>query len=227
MESGDERIRAVMGEQSKAKTSAEAGPPESRRRSRSRPLFRLLGATLLVLSLFALTSIFYLRSDRFNRTAIGFIESKLHDYGLRVEVGSLAFSLNPRTARLTNLRILNESTGELIATIGQLEIAVELTELGIKKRREVQVSELQVSGLDLFLTIDQQGRNNLEGLKRAAPGKSVVEIDFSNLWISPSLAANFLIKVFFDLFFFSTYYTQHVPLGFSLRCSSCICNSFH
>ena len=170
-----------MGEQSKAKTSAEAGPPESRRRSRRRPLFRLLGAMLLALSLFALTSIFYLRSDRFNRTAIGFIESKLHDYGLRVEVGSLAFSLNPRTARLTNLRILNESTGELIATIGQLEIAVELTELGIKKRREVQVSELQVSGLDLFLTIDQQGRNNLEGLKRPAPGKSVVEIDFSNL----------------------------------------------
>lgn len=178
----DERIRAGMGEQPIAKTSADAGSPEPQGRSRGRRVFKILGFTLLALSVAGLSSIFYLRSTRFNRTAVGFIESKLREYGLRVEVGTLAFSLKPRTASLGNLRILNDKTGELIATVGQVDITIELrSPFGIRQPREVRVEEVKLSGLDLHLTLNEQGQSNLEGLKRPVASRKSVEIDYSDL----------------------------------------------
>ncbi|MFM8395956.1 MAG: translocation/assembly module TamB domain-containing protein, partial [Acidobacteriota bacterium] len=140
--------------------------------------------TLLLFSLAGLSTILYLRSDRFNRTAVGYIESKLREYGLRVEVGTLAFSLKPRTARLENLRIINDSTGRLIATVKRLDIAVELRDpLGLRQNREVRVETVRLNGLDLHLSFDKQGVSNLEGLKRPVTGQKAVEIDYSDLQV--------------------------------------------
>ena len=164
------------------RTSAEANHREPQGRRRARRLLRMCGVLIVVGCLAALGTIFYLRSVRFNRIAVDFIESRMAEYGLRAEVGRLAFTLSPQTARLEKLRILNQTSGELIATIDRLEVAAELRDLlAPRRRRVVQLRQVRVEGLEFHLNLDKNGQSNLSGLRSPARDSATIEIDQTRL----------------------------------------------
>lgn len=165
--------------------SGEVTLPERKRRSWRRRAFRLGGVLLLIASIAGLGTIFYLRSARFNRSAVQLIESKLRDYGMRVEVGSFGFTLNPQTARLKDLRIYNERNGRQIATVGRIDIAVEIREpFALRRSREIALKKIGVDGLALQVSLDRRGESNFEGLKSPEPEAGSVIIDASRMEVA-------------------------------------------
>lgn len=173
-----------MVEESNAKTPAAETAPEPKRRGWGRRLFRWLGVLLLALSLCGVGTILYLRSARFNRVVVGLIETGLKDYGLRAEVGEFGFTLSPQTVRLKNFRIYNQQSGELMATIAQLDLAARIREPFARRgEREIGLDSVRVKGLELRLRFDRAGRSNFDGLKRPARGAPAIRLDYSQLEI--------------------------------------------
>ena len=174
-----------MVDQPMTKNGAGATPPEHRRRSQRRRVFKLAGILLVTASIAGLGTIFYLRSARFNRTAVRFIESKLRDYGMRAEVGSFGFTLNPQTARLKDLRIYNEQSGRQIATIARIDISAEVREpFALRRSREIVLKEVGVTGLELHVSFDRRGASNFDGLKSPAPESGSILVDTSRLAVA-------------------------------------------
>ena len=157
-------------------------PAESVKRKWPRRLLRLSLVLLLLLGALSLAAWFYLRSEKFNRFVIAKIEQGARDYGVRVKVGGFAFTWSTKTARLRDLEIVNQQTGQLIATIKQAEITAEIPDLyAAKMQRNVILKDLKLSGVDLRVEIDAQGRHNFEGLRQPEKKSETVKVDTSQL----------------------------------------------
>ncbi|HKX28079.1 MAG TPA: translocation/assembly module TamB domain-containing protein [Blastocatellia bacterium] len=124
----------------------------------------------------------YLRSERFNRYVGEQVKVALKDYGLRGEIGGTQIALGRQAAGLRDFKIYNDLTGQLIATIKRVELAVEVQDpYALRLSREVKIKQVELDGVELYLERDQQHRSNLEGVHQAPPGSGAVKIDISEL----------------------------------------------
>jgi uncharacterized protein YhdP len=140
---------------------------------------------VLLLIVLGIAAWVYLRSDRVNRFVIAKIEQGARDYGLRVKVGGFDFTWPTKTAKLRDLEVVNQQTGQLIATIKRAEISAGLPDLyALNLRRNVILQELLLSGVDLHIDIDAQGRSNFEGLRQPEKKSERVTVDSSQLVIT-------------------------------------------
>ena len=124
----------------------------------------------------------WMRSEKFNSYVAGEIKKKLTEYGLRSEIGSFGFAWGPETARLKDLKVYNQQTGQLIATIKSIEVQTKILDLyALKLSREVIISNLNLDGAEVFLEIDEQGRSNLVGIHEAPSKSQTLKFDTSKL----------------------------------------------
>ncbi len=157
-------------------------PTESVKRKWPRRVLRLGLLLLLLVGALSLAAWFYLRSEKFNRFVIAKLEQGAPDYGLRVKVGGFDFTWSSKTARLRDLEVVNQQTGQHIATIKQAEITAEIPDLyAAKLQRHVILQDLKLSGLDLRVDIDAEGRHNFEGLRQPEKKSETVKLDSSQL----------------------------------------------
>jgi outer membrane protein assembly complex protein YaeT len=155
------------------------GPPRPRR---WKLLFIALLGLLLLIGGVVLSAWLWLRSESFNRYVAGEIKSSLTDYGLRGEIGGFGFNWGSQTARLNDLKIYNQQTGQLIASVKNLELKANISDLyAIKLSREVTLKQLTLDGVEAFLEIDEQGKTNLEGVHNAPSKSERIKIDASQL----------------------------------------------
>ena len=146
--------------------------PSAKRRftRRQQLLFIGLGALALIVVL-ALAGLLYLRSGRFNRYLAGEIEAAMKDYGMRAEVGGFELAWGLRTATLRDLKLYNQQTGQLIATLDRATLTAEVREpYAFRFSREIVLHELKLDGFQLWVELDPQGRSNFEGLRNPPPG---------------------------------------------------------
>jgi hypothetical protein len=153
--------------------------------SHKRLLFISLGFFLLITFL-VFAGLYYIRSDRLNRFIANQVVEALKEYGLRTEIGKFDLAWGIRTAKIRDIKVFNQQTGQLIATIGQLEMAAEILEpYALRLRREIVFKRLNLSNLELRLDMDEQGRSNLQGLHSAPPkAPSRIAFDFSSLLVA-------------------------------------------
>lgn len=150
-----------------------------------RRLTRLGIVLILLLVVLGIAAWVYLRSDRANRFVIAKLEQGARDYGLRVKVGGFDFTWPTKTAKLRDLEVVNQQTGQLIATIKRAEISAGLPDLyALNLRRNVILQELTLSGVDLHIDIDAQGRSNFEGLRQPEKKSERIKVDSSQLLIT-------------------------------------------
>ncbi|MEP7340052.1 MAG: translocation/assembly module TamB domain-containing protein [Acidobacteriota bacterium] len=154
-------------------------PPRPRRR---KWFFIALLSLLLLIGGVVLSAWLWLRSDSFNRYVAGEIKTKLTEYGLRGEIGSFGFAWNSQTAHLKDLKIYNQQTGQLIASVKNLELKTNISDLyAIKLSREITLRELALDGVEVFVDIDEQGKTNLEGVHNAPSKSQTLKFDSSSL----------------------------------------------
>jgi outer membrane protein insertion porin family len=144
-------------------------------------LISLGGLALLII--LALTALWFLRSDRFNRFVAREIDQALRQYGLRAEVGAFELGRGWRTATLREVKIFNQQTGQLIATLDRATVTIEIREpFALRLSREIELEQLELAGLEVSLEFDEQGRSNFFGVHQAPPrAPRRITFDYSNL----------------------------------------------
>src|SRR5215510_1886095 len=139
-----------------------------------------------LIALLVLAGLLYVRTGRLNRYISGQVVEALGSYGLRVEIGNFNISWGVQTANIGDIKIYNQQTGQLIATVAQAEMKVQIREpFTLQLRREVVFKRLELTNLKLRIDVDEQGRSNLRGLHPApAQAPSRLVFDFSSLIVA-------------------------------------------
>src|SRR5262245_50372418 len=140
-------------------------------------------ALLIIIILLLLAGLYYIRSGRLNRYITNQVVEALGEYGLRTEIGKFDIAWGIRTAKIRDIKIYNQQTGQLIATIERAEMVVQILEpFALRLRRELIFKRLDLTNLNIWFDVDQQGRSNLRGLHAAPPkAPSRITFDFSSL----------------------------------------------
>src|SRR5262249_5234980 len=136
-----------------------------------------------LLALLVLAGLLYVRTGRLNRFISSQVVEALGAYGLRAEIGNFNLSWGIQTAKIGDIKIYNQQTGQLIATIDQVEMKAQIREpFALQLRREIIFKRLELTNLNLRLQVDEQGLTNLRGLHPAPPmTPSRLSFDFSSL----------------------------------------------
>ena len=141
------------------------------------------GSFLLIIIALALFGVYYIRSGRLNHFIIVQVQRALADYGVRAEVGGLDLSWGIRTAKAHDIKLYNQQTDQLIGTIDNVEIVVEIPNpFALRLRREIIFKRVELNNLQAYVEIDAQGKTNFAGLHNPPPSApSRISFDFSGL----------------------------------------------
>ncbi|MGH9800020.1 MAG: AsmA family protein, partial [Blastocatellia bacterium] len=146
---------------------------------------RILIAFVCLLAVAAATGVygwFWLHSDGFNRYVAEEIKKKLTEFGLRSEIGSFGFAWDSETARLKDLKVYNQQTGQLIASVKSIEVKTHIRDLYAPKlNREIEIQNINLDGAEVFVELDEQGRSNLTGIHEAPPKSETIKFDTTKL----------------------------------------------
>src|SRR5215468_12693913 len=121
-----------------------------------------------LLALLILAGLLYVRTGRLNRFISSQVVEALNEYGLRVEIGNFHISWGIQTAKIGDIKIYNQETGQLIATVDRAEMKVQIREpFALQLHREIIFKRLELTNLNLQIDVDEQGFSNLRGLRQA------------------------------------------------------------
>jgi outer membrane protein assembly complex protein YaeT len=138
---------------------------------------------LLLLLVLAVAALYYIRSGGLNRSILIQVQTALVDYGVRAEIGGLDLSWGVRTAKAHDIKLYNRETGQLIATIDNAELVVEIPNLyALRFRRDIIFKRVALDNLQLYVEVDSDRKTNFSGLHNpppSAPGR--IRFDFSSL----------------------------------------------
>ncbi|MBO0725656.1 MAG: hypothetical protein J2P52_08660, partial [Blastocatellia bacterium] len=165
--------------------------PRLRRRFPRRRLFAYSALGLIALAIIAiLIGRLYIRSERFNRFLSIELEKTLEVYGLRAEAERVEPEFGASAVTLRNLKLFNQRTGQLIATIGRAKVSITIHDpFALRLRREIVFDKLELDGVDLWIVVDERGQSNFQGLRRPPPLRSRITFDYSKLAGSLSRSA--------------------------------------
>src|ERR1051325_101533 len=118
-------------------TPESPSTPPSWAARHKRLLFIGSGTLLLIVGL-ALWAFLYVRSGRLDRYIVSQVQTALAEYGLRAEVGNLDLVWGIRTAKVRDVKIYNQETGQLVATLDNAVLAVEIPNpFALRLQREI------------------------------------------------------------------------------------------
>src|SRR5262245_24834487 len=140
----------------------ETGSARRRGASWRKRLLMIGLLSFFFLAIIILAGIFYVRSGRLNRYIADQVKTAIKEYGLRAEIGGFDISWGVRTAKLRDIKIYNDQTGQLIATLDRAELVTDIrTPYALRLRREVVFKRLDLQNLNVQIEVDEQGRSNL------------------------------------------------------------------
>src|ERR1700754_3412571 len=129
--------------------------------ARHKRLLIVTGVALALILALALGGIYYIRSGRLNRYILGQVQTALSEYGVRAEIGGLNISWGVRTAKAHDITLYNQETGQLIATLDNLEIALDIPGMyALRLRREIIFKRVDIENLQAYVELDSQGISN-------------------------------------------------------------------
>src|SRR5215475_3415995 len=160
----------------KSTSSAEIRPIPRLRRLKRFILGIVVAAMIIGVLAFAVWK--YIRSESFNNYVAGEIKSNLREFGLRVEIGRFGISWDTETARFRNLKIYNERTGQLVATIKRLDTLISINDpLALEASREIAIKTVDIKGADFYFEIDREGRTNLDGFHYVTSKSETIKLN--------------------------------------------------
>src|SRR5262249_2450134 len=98
------------------------------------------------------------------------IKSTLAKYGIRAEIRSFHAALPPQNVYFEGLELFDVATGEKLGKVDRMRAVVRVEDLyALRLSREVQLKDLQIEGLELWVKFDEQGRSNFRNLRIPPP----------------------------------------------------------
>ena len=98
------------------------------------------------------------------------IKDTLSKYGIRAEIKTSHVSLAPQTVEILGVELYDSSTGEKLGRIDRLLATVRIEDLYARNlRRNINLQDLQIEGLELWVNFDAQGRSNFRNVHIPPP----------------------------------------------------------
>ena len=158
-------------------------PPHRRLSVFRRWYFWVAFSIVLLLLAGGIYGIYFYRSDKLNKYIAKQIEGALLEYGVRAEVGGFELGDSLSAATLRQVKFYNLATGELIGTVDRAVVIIQITDLyALNLKRNVVFQRLELENLDMIVSINENGKSNLDGLHQAPPrAPSRITFDVNNL----------------------------------------------
>jgi translocation and assembly module TamB len=146
-------------------------PSRARRRliTRRNAVISVIGLACALLALI-LVAMFTYRLGYVDRYIAGQVKDTLSKYGIRAEIRSFHTSLTPQTVELLGLELYDAKTGEKLGKIDRMLATVRIEDLyALNLRRNINLKDLQIEGLELWVTFDAEGRSNFRNIQVPPP----------------------------------------------------------
>ncbi|MDQ3754250.1 MAG: AsmA-like C-terminal region-containing protein, partial [Acidobacteriota bacterium] len=157
-----------------ASPGAAAATPAERRRWRrviNRRNAMWTGIALVASILSVLLVVFFMyRTGRIDNLIADQIVGTLAQYGIRAEIKEFHTKFGPRTVEMQGVELYDAQTGERIGRINNLLATIRIEDLyALNLRRNINLKELVIDGLELWIAFDEQGRSNFRNLHLPPP----------------------------------------------------------
>src|SRR5436305_5513063 len=152
-------------------SAGPAAPARARRRlvTRRNAVIVTIGLVCAVIALVFVGLVVY-RLGYVDRYIAGQIKNTLSNYGIRAEIRDFHTSFSPRTVELLGVELYDAKSGEKLGKIDRILATVRIEELyALNLRRNINLKDLQVEGLELWVNFDAAGRSNFRNLHIPPP----------------------------------------------------------
>ena len=124
---------------------------------------------VLVVALILIALVAY-RMGAVDRYVANQIKGTLSTYGIRAEIRESHTSIAPQTVEMLGVELFDASTGEKLGKIDRLLATVRIEDLyALNLRRNINLKDLTVEGLELWVNFDSQGRSNFRNIHIPPP----------------------------------------------------------
>src|ERR1051325_1441457 len=147
------------------------GMPNRRRRfvTRRNLVISSIGLAVAVIALILVALVAY-RLGFVDRYIAGQVKNTLANYGIRAEIKNFHTSLTPQTVEMLGVDLYDAKTGEKLGKIDRMLVTVRIEDLyALNLRRNINLKDLQIEGLELWVNFDAQGRSNFRNIHVPPP----------------------------------------------------------
>jgi translocation and assembly module TamB len=146
-------------------------PPRARRRfvNRRNAVIAAIGLICAVAALILVGLVVY-RLGYVDRYIAVQVKNTLANYGVRAEIRDFHTSFSPQTVELQGVELYDAKTGEKLGKIDRMLATVRIEDLyAFNLRRNINLKDLQIEGLELWVNFDAQGRSNFRNIHVPPP----------------------------------------------------------
>jgi translocation and assembly module TamB len=160
-----------VNEPEPAAPKSGASPPRRRRRIVTRRNAIIVGIIVAVGAIaLVLIALLSYRLGYVDAYIAGQVKDTLAKYGIRAEIREFHTAITPQTVEMLGLELYDAQTGEKLGKIDRLLATVRVEDLyAINLQRNINLKDLQVEGLELWVNFDAQGRSNFRNVHVPPP----------------------------------------------------------
>src|SRR6267378_4530718 len=105
-----------------------------------------------------------------DRYVAGQIKDTLAQYGIRAEIKTFRTSLSPQTVEMLGVELFDAKSGEKLGKVDRLLATVRIEDLyALNLKRNINLKDLQIEGLDLWVSFDAQCLSNFRNIHIPPP----------------------------------------------------------
>jgi translocation and assembly module TamB len=137
--------------------------------TRRNTIIAAIGLVCAVIALLLVGLIAY-RLGYVDRYIAAQVKDTLAKYGIRAEIKNFHTSISPQTVEMLGLELYDAKTGEKLGKVDRILARVRIEDLyALNLHRNINLKDLQIEGLELWVTFDAQGRSNFRNIQVPPP----------------------------------------------------------
>src|SRR6267142_1410577 len=155
----------------KGGTAQPAPISRARRRfiTRRNTVIATIGLACAVVALVFVGLVLY-RLGYVDRYIASQIKNTLSNYGICAEIRDFHTSFSPQTVELLGVELYDAKSGEKLGKIDRMLATVRIEDLYARNlQRNINLKDLQIEGLDLWVNFDSEGKSNFRNLHIPPP----------------------------------------------------------
>jgi hypothetical protein len=118
----------------------------------------------------ALLVLFLFRLGYVDQYLANQIKQTFANYGIRAEIAEFHATFPPRTVEMNGLELYDSQSGARIGKIDRLLATIRVEDLyALSLERNINLENLEIEGLEAWVTFDEQGRSNFRNLRLPPP----------------------------------------------------------
>lgn len=100
----------------------------------------------------------------------GQVKDTLSKYGIRAEIKNFHTTWSPQTVEMLGVELYDAKTGDKLGKIDRILATVRIEDLyALNLRRNINLKDLQIEGLELWVNFDAQGNSNFRNIHVPPP----------------------------------------------------------